>query len=381
MSSYTSSSRRAFEGSSGARPAERRFQFEARALLFVALALAASEAGMRVAANRLSLDMQHIAGIPEVAEAVRRDPSRTVLFLGNSLTRRGVDLRVIGPALGKCVRAYAVYPDDTTILDWHYTLERFFVDAGAAPSVVVVGYASFHLDDSAPYHPERIAQYAGLRYAGELFANDLRGADARANYLLSSVSMAFAEGGRLKLMIFDHLIPAYRATAQWLNSAALGEMERNTGSSLERLKRFLALCRAAGIAPVFVAMPVPGSYPLDPRIPATVAAGGGRFIDLRQTPGIDDKCYLDGHHLNPRGAVLYSTALAPRLNAALREIFAVGQAPSLRPAPQAGHNTNESFGRAESPACAAQAKGLPTIPAARGRTPRPHPALRWQAPS
>jgi hypothetical protein len=330
MSSSISSSSRAHEGIDRVRPAGRRFQFEARVLLFVVLASAASEAAMRFAAARLSLDLQHIAGIPGVAEAIRRDSSRTVLFLGNSLTRRGLDLRVIGPTLGKGIHAYAVYPDDTTILDWHYTLERFFVDAGAAPDVVVVGYASFHLDDSAPCHPERIAQYAGLRYAGELFANDLRSTGARANYLLSSVSMAFAEGGRLRLMVLDHLIPGYRAAAQWLNSAALGELERNTGSSLERLKRFLALCRAARIAPVFVAMPVPGSYPLDPRIPATIAAGGGRLIDLRETPGIDDSCYLDGHHLNPRGAVLYSTALAPRLHAALQEIFGVGPYNSSR---------------------------------------------------
>jgi hypothetical protein len=120
-------------------------------------------------------------------------------------------------------------------------------------------------------------------------------------------------------MLLDRLIPGYRATSQLLNTTARRELESRSSGSLGRLTRFLSMCLANRVLPVFVAMPVSEPYRVDPGLPATIAAGGGVFLDLQKVDGIDKTRYLDGLHLDPRGAALYSSALAPRLAVMLHQ--------------------------------------------------------------
>jgi hypothetical protein len=302
------------------------FRSEARVLLLVALVLSAGEIALRLVVERASIDVQRQRAFPVVAASLRSNRSGTVMFLGNSLTDRGVNLDTVTQSFRARgyvnIRAFKVHPDDSGLLDWYYTFKRFFLETGSPPDFVVVGYAGTQLDDTSPFHPERIARYSGLRYVKELFLNDLPNAGARIDYLVATTSVSIAEGGRARTAVLDALIPGYRSTAQLINAAtrkqAASAIESTRGKTLGRLARFLAACREAQVIPVVVAMPVPYSYPVNPDVAAMVQASGGAFFDLRSISGLAVTDFPDGYHMDSRGAVIYSRELTQRLGDVLQ---------------------------------------------------------------
>src|SRR5690606_4250107 len=115
---------------SSSKPPERRGpRLDRRVLLLVFAALLVVELGVRVIEPRLSLDIRHIQAIPDIVSDVHESAGPSVVFFGNSLTRAGVDLGVmasgLAPAGVERGGVAAVYPDDTTILDWIYVYEHY----------------------------------------------------------------------------------------------------------------------------------------------------------------------------------------------------------------------------------------------------------------
>src|SRR5690606_20015032 len=118
---------------------------------FVLAALLLVEVGVRAVEERLSIDVRHINRMDEIVTALVAAPGPSVLFVGNSLTREGVDLELMRAGLA-ANRAgewnvAAVYPDDTAVLDWLYLYDRYVVENDAVPDVVVVGFGIWHLED------------------------------------------------------------------------------------------------------------------------------------------------------------------------------------------------------------------------------------------
>lgn len=312
------------------------FRPEARVLLLVAAAFLAGEAALRLTGQRLSLDLLHLGSIPSIAGRVRAHPDTSVLFLGNSLTRNGVHLDTVARHFGSAgldARFYKVMPDDTSVEDWYFVFKRHFLSTGAAPRVVVVGFALDQLGDSIPVSVERIASIGGLRNAPELFSADLPAFGDRCDYVLASLFYSFSERDRLRLRILDAAIPGYRAAAPLFN-ATLRPGTVPSGPppapSYFRLRRFLDACSGARVVPFFAAMPVPGSYPIDPRLPALISASRGVFFDLRRIDGLQPGHFPDGYHLGPAGAALFSDALAARLAARIVETRILPSGPILQ---------------------------------------------------
>lgn len=297
MSSFTSSFRR-----------------EAPVVCVVALALAACELGVRASVHRASIDVRHIKEIPRIVDGLSKARRPTVLFLGNSLTRAGVV-----PTALSLDRAHVamIYPDDTTIADWHYLYERYVRSKGAAPDVLLVGFAGDHLSDSPALHLERLGgEFGGLGALAEAFRHDVLDLDGRVSYLLASLSTAYANRERVRALIFAALIPHYKSSAQAFNRAVRARHEASHGPSprrYSRLARFLELFKGGSTKLVFVAIPVPAPHPIDPSLEELVRESGSRLLDLRRPAGLTEADYLDGYHLTPRGGELFSRELSRRL--------------------------------------------------------------------
>ena len=294
------------------------FRSEAKVLFAVAAAALMCEAGLRAGRSGLSLDVQHIERIPSILASLHARPAgRRVLFLGNSLTRRGVDLALIRQPRSERsepagVFADTISPDDSTISDWYY-LFRKYVSGGNAPDYVAIGFVSGQLEDSAPMHPDRIAAYfGGWEAASEVFTQDVKDFGGRMDYALASTSELFSEKERLRIRLLAWLTPDYPAAAQRLNRATVKREKAGlapSAATYRRLQRLLALCRTRRVQPVLVAMPLPKTYALDPAVSRMASQAGADFVDLRHVDGLVAEDFLDGFHLAPSGASKYSRLL------------------------------------------------------------------------
>ncbi len=294
---------------------------EIRVIAGIILLLLVCESLVRVVEGSISIDIRHIQEMPAIVERLRSAKPVRVLFLGNSLTRLGVDLTTIRENLkaehATGLALESIYPDDTTICDWYYVYRTFLVNRHVAPELVVVGFVNTHLEDRAQLHVSRLGGYfGGLSALPEAFRNDIPGLGDRIQYLLSSVSRLFANHERIRDRLLDLIVPNYRDSAQTINRATLWQAQkRHEGDqpTYQRLQRFLQLVQRHGARLALVAMPLPNSYPLPDALRTTVAAEGGLLLDLRHVKGLGLKDFPDNYHLSPRGAKIYSAALATNL--------------------------------------------------------------------
>lgn len=292
---------------------------------FVLGALLLIEMGIRLTEERLSLDIRHIRRMEGIVAELDASTSPRVLFIGNSLTRHGADLDLMKEVLAangvEELSVAAIHPDDTMVLDWLYLYDRYVIEQDAVPDVVVIGFAAWQLDDRPVTRAQsyRLGRYfVSDRMLGDLVGNELSSLTERMNVLLARYSAAFAARERISRRVLS-LLPSYEDSAQRVNDMLRDANEdERARMTFERLARLVAVVEGSGAELVLVAMPIRSGYDLDPEIVRTVEAGGAHLIDLRRIPGLTADMFLDGLHLLPEGAELYSrhtaSALAPLLS-------------------------------------------------------------------
>lgn len=308
-----------------------------RTLLFVLAVLVVVEVGVRQFETRLSVDIQHVHAVGDiisdlVSEAEKAD-ERSLLFLGNSLTRRGVDLAVLESELAEHqvadLQLAAVYPDDTSVLDWLYLYQTEAQATGAVPDVVVLSFGFWHLEDRPV---NRVQTYRLGRYfvswqgLSQLYRHDLTTLADRANVLLAKFSAAFANRQRIAERLLSFL-PHYQESARIINdiaNAAQSGADEPAEKSYARLTRLIAAVEGSGAELVLVAMPTRDGYDLDPRIAEIAASNGSVLVDARDVPGLNSVHFEDNLHLDPAtGAKLYSEHAASLLAPILAGLGAV----------------------------------------------------------
>lgn len=127
------------------------------------------ELGFRFAGQKLSKDIAHLRSFPEIAAELAEMPASNgtrVLFLGNSLTRYGVDPNTFRDVLqqkyGQVVQGIKLNPDNTALADWFYAYRTYFSRRGIKPDVLIIGFEGGHLRDAASHHPDRLAHVTAL---------------------------------------------------------------------------------------------------------------------------------------------------------------------------------------------------------------------------
>ncbi len=305
------------------------FKTELKAISVALLLFLAVEAGIRWFEPNLSVDVSHIRDIPSIVTELADAKGKTLLFLGNSMTRRGVNVTVLTPDLKaqgvdtKNLTIKLIHPDSSGILYWDYLYDYYFKDPRNLPDTLVVSFGKNHLaDDTYDYeHVLRIAhQFTTWQDVPRAFQRDFTSISERGDFLLAKVFASFTHRERVRVRLLDELIPYYRSTVTLLNeqqgaSADLAAPQRFT---YDDLQRFLSSIDTSKTQVIFIAMPMRDAYHLDPQIGKVVRRNGATFLDLRAVAGLGANDFRDPLHLIAEGSIIYSHALAASLAPLLR---------------------------------------------------------------
>lgn len=305
------------------------FKTELKAIGVALLLFLAVEAGIRWFEPNLSVDVSHIRDIPSIVTELTDAKGETLLFLGNSMTRRGVNVKVLTPDLKaqgvdtNNLTIELIHPDSSGILYWNYLYDYYFKDPRNLPDTLVVSFGKNHLaDDTYDYeHVLRIAhQFTAWRDVPRAFQRDFISISERGDFLLAKVFASFTHRERVRVRLLDELIPYYRSTIRLLNEQQSSNVNSAASPKFtyDDLQRFLSNIDTSKTKVIFIAMPMREAYHLDPQTGKVVRQNGATFIDLRSVAGLEPADFRDPLHLIPEGSIIYSHALASRLAPLLR---------------------------------------------------------------
>jgi len=289
------------------------FSSELKVIAAVALVFGAVELGIRGIEADLSIDMKHIHAIPSIVESLDRQPAPHMVFLGNSLTRVSIQPEAIEEVWPTAPSMARIYPDDTTLLDWHYVYQRYLGKVKSGPNLIVVSFVRSQLDDSQELHIDRLgSHFAGFQFARELFEHDVHKLGDRMEFMLAGVFRTMANRERVQYRVLAS-IPGYKELADAVNyrvrAKASETASPSRGPFYTRLHRFLSTVRTRGDKVLFVAIPLPRPYKVAPELRDTIRRGGGDLIDMQGAEPFTGQDFPDGYHLSEAAAPRFSRAL------------------------------------------------------------------------
>lgn len=300
------------------------FRTELKVIAAVLCVLAACELAVRIASPYLDSDRIHIAEFPDISKKLAQSTSPRVLFLGNSLTRSGVDMDIVREELVRRGQNNAsiakIVPVGTVVTDWHYIFEKYFSDVDQCPDIVVIGFVRHHIPDSRDLKCRRLGRYfCEVNHLAEIFEYDVAALSKRTEVLLSRFWATYGEQSLVQERIYDSFIPNYRSATRKINKLLLADEEKknehleNPKRTYHRLKRIAELLKKNNTHGIFVAMPLPDVWELDADVAKTVRQCGMTFIDGRKIPGMKNEDFRDGYHLGQNGAKIYSQFIAGKI--------------------------------------------------------------------
>lgn len=289
----------------------------AMALLTVALLEMVFSAKQDVVSKNLA----HINDIPAIARKFDGDHELSILFLGNSYTRRDVRTDIVQEVFAQHgfqdVLVEKIRPDATSVIDWYYLFRRHFSEPARVPDVVVVGFTvRDHLSDERPIDVRLLSgRFCGWSHIPELFRHDVHSFGERAECILSRVFGLLGNQGHIRRRLLDLVIPHYEESTKMVN-AVLRRRDREGAVPADvnytRLQRFVSMARDSGARLIFVA--IPGDpQPLDSTLSQLRKTEGHELLDCRLVDGIERRHVVDGFYLNEEGGVLFSRYLATKL--------------------------------------------------------------------
>jgi hypothetical protein len=296
--------------------------------LMLALAMVLLEAVTRVLLVPTSKDLMRFETHPARARALAAAAPPRIALIGNSTTERGVQPDLLArewqQRTGRAASVDMFVADGSGVSTWYWMVSHDFWKPGIGPDLFVVSYHGDGLSDAYPLEIGRLARYfTDADDRGALFAEDLTTPDRRVDYLLSTLSRAWAERDRIRERTLLYL-PGYRAFVTATNAVNFRrEADKPAGSgrsaSFRALHRFIERARLEGDRVCFVAFPTrpaaPGAMPyeLEAEVLDAIAAGGMRHLDLRRVEGLTAAHYEDRAHLNAAGRQVFTSRLAEAL--------------------------------------------------------------------
>lgn len=290
------------------------FRTELKVVASVLLVLLGCEVFMRAAEERLSADIAHIRSGPAISERLRTSSGRSLLLLGNSLTREGIVPGLLVAGADGPLSVEAFHPDGSSVNEWAYAFRRYFGRPGAQPDFLIIGAGRSHLFDSELPPDGFGAYYCGWRDLPRYFQRHVHSPDDAAGFLLARYSAAYTNRHRIQPRVFTAIIPHYQGVLRELQAkprSITGLEEHEVGH--RNLAELLDAARSAGTRVAVVAIPMPDPYPLPGSTAQVIAAGGGVLIDARDLDGIHAANFPDAYHLDSAGARVLTEHLITRL--------------------------------------------------------------------
>ena len=261
----------------------------------------------------LSKDIAHINSINEIAED-RND----IIFLGNSLTRHGIDKNQIRKSLSNSSHIGYIYPDDTSIIEWYYIFKSYFVDKNNVPNDIVILFANDQLRSSEIEFEEiqRISKYVPLFRSGFVLNREDLSLSEVIDFYLCKAFSTYANRERLSKRVLD-LLPKYRQLIRSINNNLPSQQKAIEDADYSHFSDIIQLADSVGCKIWFCAMPVQKRYMIkDEIISIIMNSKYSRLYDLRDPDKYGDIHFLDGYHLNQYGSTIFTTNIIDNLQLA-----------------------------------------------------------------
>jgi len=238
----------------------------------------------------------------------------SVLMVGNSLLLHGVEMERLRALTSSTMRISPILLEQTGYYDWLYGLQRLFRQ-GARPDVVVVGVGvNYFLEDGVrqEYAPMLFFDVRDtLSVASDLHLDRT----AASNLLLAHSSTFWDTRSAIRTQILNQVVPHLQDLFTLINpKPAIPEGREFEKIAVPRLQRLQELCEANGAKLIVL---VPPTLSSESAVGQMIGAARTASVDISvpvNPAALSARCYReDGMHLNPEGAVIFTSALAKDL--------------------------------------------------------------------
>ncbi len=292
---------------------------EKRTIIALLVLLLVVEIAVRMGSGMLSIDDDHIHNVPRILSEHSLLSRPRVLFIGNSLTRSGINVNLLTRELRNAgfdqASVTAVFPDDTVPIHWCYIIRNYIQTLQSKPDLIVMGVADFHLFDSTPLRLRKLGcSWCNLSDIPRLVSEENLSFDESAEVLAAWGMWSFAKQDRIKKRVLNQILPNFRITYQALNDMIkTTELEQQSMPSFNRLARYERFYRDEQIPVVYIGMPTRRGWDIPGEFLTLVQRDEIRFIDSRIVEGLEHHHFRDSAHLTDAGATVFSKALAEKL--------------------------------------------------------------------
>ena len=241
----------------------------------------------------------------------------TVLIVGNSLLLRGLDYPRIRAEMAPDARVIRFAIENTEYIDWYYGLHHLF-ESGVRPSMVVLclnlkqTVSSQTLGDYSARHLFGVAELLPVAHAAGMDATRASG------LILAHWSAFYASRATIRNFILNVSDPPYARALHALADSAPSPLPADdvlVDIARNRLKAIAELCHQNGVGFVLLVPPALNRY--NDLLASAAALQQVNFDYPVPAGALGPEYFLDGAHLNLKGAAVFTDALARRLRARL----------------------------------------------------------------
>lgn len=296
---------------------------ESRVVLVLLALLACLEVFFRTSGQKLSHDALYTENLKVTAQAMASAPPPRLLFVGNSLTRSGVDPELLAKEWHSAggtpaPQVFLAMPDSSHALVWDYLVRRYFIEPGCLPEEVVIVTGRLHLLDSPANDSQMGAYYVSWKDMSDYLGQEVGSGDQASDFIMGRLFSTFSYRSRVSPRVFDVLLPDYQENWHILNKAAVAGSasplaNADAVSTTRHLRRLATDLKSRGVRLTIVAAPMPAPYKVNPQVTEALQELGVRLVDINPIAGIDASCFADEDHLNDRGKAIFTRALARAL--------------------------------------------------------------------
>jgi hypothetical protein len=277
----------------------------------------ALEAATRMAFPRInhiwrSIQADHLRAVSLRPDAP--DKSVTMLIVGNSYLEVGVNRDSLQQEIAPNYSLAYLPMSGTSYLDWYFGLRRLFAE-GSRPAIAGVCLSTRDLlSDSTyggPFANSLMLKRDILRVKEESHLDNT----AASEYFFANFSSWMGHRGEIHNWLLRKTAPAIDDLAPYFKpkNHTLPPTEEIVAKALPRLRLLNELCHQNGSRFFLLIPPTRDVNDASNELQAAAAKEGLLVVLPYQHAELPESAFLDGSHLNPKGAALFTERLGPTL--------------------------------------------------------------------
>jgi hypothetical protein len=264
---------------------------------------------------RLSRIQRRISG--ETALAMHLSPTDdghpTILIAGNSLLNEGVQIDALRNDVANDYAVSRLVIEQTHYLDWYFGLRRL-LEEGSHPSVIILTIDPAQLASTFTLGESFARRQMSLHDLPLVVRETRLDRTTASTYFFAHFSNWLGDKGFIRQAVMILLVPHFRELAGRIadHGAHITERDRLVGAAQQRLPELAALAQSHGVQIIILFPPaLKENYSLDIQ---QVGASVNVPVWVPSVPGeFSRDLYMDGYHLNPQGAQIFTERLAAQI--------------------------------------------------------------------